>query len=106
MRENQYKIPVVSHNLFKFDFFFFLKGLRAAVWGTKDIGIGGRNATDINFANTGNQIMFLDTIKYFQQSLGALANSLTDSEKSAIRSECKKFLQKDSIYSQRFNRLM
>ena len=84
VRENQYKIPVVSHNLFKFDFFFFLKGLRAAVWGTKDIGIGGRNATDINFANTGNQIMFLDTIKYFQQSLGALANSLTESEKNAI----------------------
>ena len=104
-RENQYKIPVVAHKLFKFDFFFFLRGLRAAVWGTKDIGIGGRNATDINFANTGNQIMFLDTIKYFQQSLGTLANTLTDSEKNAIRSECKEFLQKDAIYSQRFNSL-
>ena len=75
------------------------------MWGTKDIGIGGRNATDINFANTGNQIMFLDTIKYFQQSLGTLANTLTDSEKNTIRSECKEFLQKDAIYSQRFNSL-
>ena len=35
----------------------------------------------MNFASIGNQIHFVDTIKYFEQSLGALANSLTDKEK-------------------------
>ena len=39
-----------------------------------------KKSPDINFANTGNQILFLDTIKYFQQSLGALADSLTDKD--------------------------
>ena len=42
VRENYYKIPVVAHNLFRFDFFFMIKGLRARVWKTRDIGIGGK----------------------------------------------------------------
>ena len=50
--------------------------------------MGGKSPTDISFANTGNKIFFLDTIKYFQQSLGGLANGLIDQEKSAISREC------------------
>ena len=72
-----------------------MKGLRAGVWRTKDINISGKNSTDISFANIGNQILFLDTVKYFQQSLGALANSLTDQKKSAISRECKKIVKND-----------
>ena len=71
LQENYPKITVVVHNLFRFDFFFLLKGLRAGVWRTRDISIGGKNPIDVNFANIGNQVMFLDTIKYFQQSLRA-----------------------------------
>ena len=41
VRENYCKTPVVAHNLFKFDFFFLLKGLRAGVWKTHNINIGG-----------------------------------------------------------------
>ena len=48
------------------------------MWKTRDIVIGGKNLTDINFASIGDQVQFLDTIKYFQQSLGALADSLTE----------------------------
>ena len=68
-RENHFKIPVVTHNLFRFEFFFLLKGLRAGVWRRKDIKIGGKNPTDVNFASIGNQIQFPDTIKHFQESL-------------------------------------
>ena len=92
VREIYPKITVVAHNLFRFDFFFLLKGLRAGVWRTKDISIEVKHPADINFANTGNQVMFLDTIEYLQQSLGALANSLTDSGRSAISRECGKFI--------------
>ena len=82
VKENYCRPPVVVHNLFKFNFFFFLlKGLRSSVWKTDDINIGGKNPSNMNFASIGNQIHFVDTIKYFQQSLGALANSLTDKEK-------------------------
>ena len=80
-----------------------LKGLRAGVWKTKGISIGGKNPTNINFANIRNKVMFVDTIKYFQQGLGKLASGLTDSEKLAIRTECKKFIQKDENLSQKFN---
>ena len=66
VRENYYKILVIAHNLFRFDFFFLVKGLRASVWKTRDIVIGGKNPTDINFAYIGNQIQFVVTIKYFQ----------------------------------------
>ena len=51
------------------------------------------------------RVMFLDTIKYFQQSLGTLASNLTDSEKFAIRRECKKFIRKDENLSKKFNLL-
>lgn len=95
VRENKPKITAVAHNIFRMDFFFLLKGLRAGVRRTRDICIGGKKPADINFTNIGNQITFLNTIKYFQQSLGALANSLTDSEKSAIKRECEKFFKKD-----------
>ena len=56
VRENYYMIPVVPHNFFRFDFFFLMKGLRASVWQTRDILIGGKNPTDINFTNIGNQV--------------------------------------------------
>ena len=101
-RENYFKIPVITHNLFRFDFFFLLKGLRSGVWRTRDIIIGGKNPTDTNFASIGNQIQFLDMIKYFQQSLGGLASSLTDKEKGAIYRECEKYFLSDPVLSKRF----
>ena len=63
-----------------------------AVWKTKDIIIGGKNPTDTNFAGVGNQAQFVHTIKYFQQSLGALVSSLTNAEKSSILSSVKNIL--------------
>ena len=69
---------------------------------TRDITIGGKSPTELNFASIGNQVQFLDTIKYFQQSLSGLASSLTDKEKEAIYGECEKFLLSDSVLSKRF----
>ena len=83
-RENKYKITVVGHNLFRVDFFSLLKDLRAGVWRTEDLNIGGKNPTGISSGNISNQTLSIDTIKYFQQSLGALATSLIDEEKSVI----------------------
>ena len=75
--------------------FFFLKGERARSWRTRDISTGGKNLIDINFANIANQVMFIDTIKFFQQSLAALANTTTDKEKQCVKIEYKKFIIKD-----------
>ena len=65
VRENYFKIPIIAHNLLRFDFVFLVKGLRASVCKTRDIVIGGKIPTDINFAYISNQIQFIDTIKYF-----------------------------------------
>ena len=85
VRENYYSIPVIAHNQFRFNFFFFMQGFRPTVWETTDIKIGAKNASNINFAAIGNQVRFIDTIKYFQQSLPNLASSMNDVEKQSIR---------------------
>ena len=46
--ENYFTIPVLAHNQFRFDFFFFKKGIKPSIWETKQISIGGKNATAIN----------------------------------------------------------
>ena len=61
-----------------------------------------KNPTDVNFASIGNQVRFLDTVKYYQQSLAALASSLTDDKKAAIYSKCEKYLLSDSALSKTF----
>lgn len=85
VRENYYTIPAIAHNQFRFDFFFFMQGFRPTVWETTDINIGAKNASNVNFAAIGNQVRFIDTIKYFQQSLANLASSMNDVEKQSIR---------------------
>ena len=104
VRENKPKITVVAHNLFRLYFFLLLKGQKAAVWRTRDISVGGKNPADINFENIVNQVMFLDAIKYFQQSFGALASSLIDNEKSAIIRECEKFIKTMKIFLESLTR--
>ena len=91
-RENYYTIPVMAHNQFRFDFFLFLKGIRPSVWETTDISIGEKNPTDVNFAIIKNQVWFIHTVKYFQQSLGSLADSMNDTERDNVRNICRKFL--------------
>ena len=84
VRENYHKIPVFGHNQFRFDFFLFLKGLRRNVWETTRIEIEGKNLTDVNFAIIEHQVHFIDMVKYFQQSLESLANSMTVVEREKI----------------------
>ena len=97
-RENFYTIPVMTHNRFRFDFFLFLKGIGPSVWETSEIAIGGRNPTDVNFAIIRNQVRFIDTVKYFQQSLGSLADSMTDTERENVRNICRNFLAEKLLF--------
>ena len=48
--------------------------------------------------------MFLDTIKYFQQSLASPANSLTDNEKELIQKGCKIFNSKHKQLLRKFKK--
>lgn len=101
VKENKSKKTLISHNLFKFNFVFFLKGLRGSVWRTRDIFIEGKNPTNISFAEIGDQVMFLDTIKYFQDKI--LTEGLPKSEKFVIQREFTKFIKKDENLSKKIN---
>ena len=75
LKDNQKVIPVFAHNLFSFDLLFVAKGIRLCVWRTKSLNIGGTNLTNVQYANIGNHIKFIDTIKYYQQSLSYLVSN-------------------------------
>ena len=77
--------------------------MRAGSWRTRDISIDGKNHTDINFANIGNHVAFIAAMKYFQQSLGTLANAMTDEERLVMKKECKKFILRDEVLSKKFS---
>ena len=97
-KENYYTILVFSHNQFRFDFFLFLKGIRPSVWETSDISIGRSNPTDVHFAIIKNQVRFIDTVKYFQQSLGSLTDSMTDIERENVGKICRRFLAEKLMF--------
>ena len=79
-------------------FFLFLKGFRPSVWETTDISIGGKNSTNVNFVIIKNQVKFIDTIKYFQQSLASLAASMTNEERENVKKNCRVFLAEKLMY--------
>ena len=97
-RENYYNIPVIAHNQFRFDFFLFLKGLRPSVWETIDISISGKNSTSVTLPIIGIQVRFIDTVKYYQQSLASLADSMTDIERANVRKNCRRFLAEKLMF--------
>ena len=85
IRENKNTISIFAHNLFSYDFFFVMKGLRLSVWRTKNLSIGGKGINDINYANISDQVKFIDTIKYYQEPLASLAKNTEQNEKENIK---------------------
>ena len=75
-----------------------MKGLRASVCETNEIFIGEKNPTDVNFAIVQNQVRFIDTVKYYQQSLASLADSMTDIERENVSKNCKRFLAEKLLF--------
>ena len=81
VRENKSEIPMIAHSLSWFDMFFFIKGYSATGWGTKYLNFGGTNLTHINYENIVGEIKSVNTLKYYQKSLGELAATLSEDEK-------------------------
>ena len=73
------------HNFLGFNMYFFIQGYRATNWNSKNLNIGVADLTRINFANINNVHKFIDTLKYYQQSLSQLTKSATKEEKEAIK---------------------
>ena len=97
-KENKDVVPCIAHNFFKFDFYFMIKNLRLSVLRTKDVNIGGNNLTDINYASIDN-FKFIDSIKYYQTSLGQLSETTDKNEKDKIRKLTLQFLTAHDYFS-------
>ena len=85
VEENKTGFPCLAHNFFGFDMHFFIRGYRATAWNSKDLNIGGTGLTRINFTDINNTHKFIDTLKYYQQSLSQLTEAATKEEKEAIK---------------------
>ena len=72
------------HSAFGFDMYFFIWGYRATNWNS-NLNIGGTGLTRINFANINNTHKFIETLKYYQQSLSQLTKRATEEEEEAIK---------------------
>ena len=62
-----------------------MKGVRLCIWRTKNFNIGGKSINDINYANISDQIKFIDTIKYYQESLASLAKNAELNDKGNMK---------------------
>lgn len=100
MKENKNEIPIIAHNLFGFDMYYFIKGYVASVWCSKENKIGGSNLTHINFSNITGEIKFIDTLKYYQKSLAELASALSNEEKQAVKKLTEQVLIQHHYFSQ------
>ena len=87
------------HNLSGFDFFFFVKSLRLGAWRTTNLSIGSKNLSNINFANISDRIKFIDTYKYYQQTLSVLASTMNDVKELYKRSRI--MLKVSSLFNSR-----
>ena len=84
VRENKTEFAIFAHSFCSFDLFFLFKGFQTTAWNTKDINIGGTNLTNVNFANIASETKFIDTLKYYQKSLGQLAATLSIDEELTV----------------------
>ena len=83
---------------------FVLKSIRLSAWRTKDVNIGRKNLTDLNFASI-DKIKFIDTMKYYQSSLGKLAETLSSTEKENIKKLTVQFLINHNYFSNAWKEL-
>ena len=75
-RDND-EITFIAHNFFSFDLFYFMKCYIACTWGSKGLNIGGNNSTQANYGNVKSEIKLIDSLKFYQRSLGELSSTLT-----------------------------
>ena len=73
---------------------------------TKQLYIGGTNLTNIQYANIGLQVKFIDTMKYYQQSLSSPVKSADKNEIANLRNSCQKFIEGNATHSTAFSSLL
>ena len=102
---NNQPISGFAHNLFRFDFFFVLKELRLSVWRTKDLNMDGKGIRNMSYTSIADQVKFIDTIKFYQEPLHALAPSMEPAEHENIKKSITTFLETHPRFSFKYSTL-
>ena len=93
------EIPCIAHNLFGFDFWYFMKGFSTTSWCSKELSAGGTDLTNLNFANIRGEIKFIDSLKYYQRSLAELTSSMDLKEIEKSKTVMNSFLKNHQYFS-------
>ena len=99
MERSTGEIPFITHNFFGFDLFYYLKDYIALAWCSKAVNIGGTNLTHANFGNITGKILLIDSLNFYQKSLGELSSSLTSDERIAVKKLTEKSLNQNYYFS-------
>ena len=99
MERSTAEIPFIAHNFFGFDLFYYLKAYIAPAWCSKAVDIGGLNLTHTNFGNITGEIKLIDSLKFYQKSLGELSSTLTSDNKIAVKKLTERFLNQHYSFS-------
>ena len=86
------EIPFIALNFVGFDLFYYLKAYIAPAWCSKAVDIAGLNLTHTNFGNITGEIKLIDSLKFYEKTLGEISSTLTSEEKIAVKKLTEKFL--------------
>ena len=76
-----------------------MKAYIASAWYSKALNIGGTNLTQANYGNISGEIRLIDSLKFYQRSLGELSSTLTAKEKIAVKKLAENFLNENFYFS-------
>ena len=93
------EIPFVAHNFFGFNLFYYMKAYIVSAWCSKQLNIGGTNLTHANCGNISNEIKLIDSLKFYQRSLGELSPTLIGDEEIAVKKLTEQFLNGHYYFS-------
>ena len=91
-------IPLIAHNFFGFDLFYYMKAYIASAWGSKELNIGSNNLTQANYGNIKSEIKLIHSYKFYERSLGELSSTLTNTEKNAVKKITENILNQHYYY--------
>ena len=93
------EIPCIAHNLFGFDYWFFMKGFSTTAWRSTELSAGATNLTNLNFSNIRGEIKFIDSLKYYQRSLAELTSSMDEIEIKKSKTSMIAFIKNHYYFS-------
>ena len=76
-----------------------MKTYIASAWCAKALNIGCTNLTQANYGNISSEIRLIDSLKFYQRSLGELSSTLTAEEKIAVKKLAENFLNEHFYFS-------